>query len=295
MSKSRGSVRTRAKTTLMKLLDDRVLTVDFVGAIAGDRPLSEREKKVLEEFKNRRGAAIYSDLLFTLCHQYFPAGKALQLWDQIVDHKEKIEGQLGRKIGITVAAHDYLTNVADVLEQAVIVSEPSMSVVADIALKDGLTRLFDHHSFLQKLDEELLRDARTGESVSLIFIDIDHFKLINDSHGHQVGDQVLARLGQILHETTRTIDICARYGGEEFALLLPNTSTADACRLAERLRQAVEREFAANPPAITISLGIATYPDDAGSADTLLRAADQALYAAKENGRNCLISYNCLS
>jgi diguanylate cyclase (GGDEF)-like protein len=125
--------------------------------------------------------------------------------------------------------------------------------------------------------------------VSFLLTDIDHFKKINDTHGHPTGDQVLKRVAAILKASARKIDIVARYGGEEFALVLEGTDRAGARQLAERIRQEVgaqTHDSAKGAFRATLSLGVAVYPEDGKSKQELISNADQALYAAKHNGRN---------
>jgi diguanylate cyclase (GGDEF)-like protein len=156
--------------------------------------------------------------------------------------------------------------------------------IQQMARTDGLTGVANRAAFDEAIDAELGRAARQREDVSLLMIDIDHFKALNDSHGHQVGDQVLRVVGATLTGVCRDFDTAARYGGEEFALLLPATGRDDAITVAERVRGAI----AAMPSEVdvTVSVGAATYPADAADAGGLIAAADGALYASKHNGRN---------
>lgn len=175
--------------------------------------------------------------------------------------------------------------------------------VAEATLKDGLTGLYNHRYFQERLSAEVSRAERSGKPLSLLFFDIDHFKMLNDSQGHPVGDRVLAGVAEILRNSSRVsdipakgaqTDIAARYGGEEFVLILPETAREDAMKKAERLRLAVEsypfpgREKQPGG-AITVSCGLAEFPRDAEEARNLIEAADSALYEAKRNGRNRVV------
>ena len=158
-----------------------------------------------------------------------------------------------------------------------------------MATTDGLTGLFNHRLFQEKLSGEFERLKRLPEPISLILMDIDHFKKVNDTYGHPIGDIVLKGVARVIKETIRAIDIPARYGGEEFAVILPGTSCEGAGNIAERLRQKVkEKPFSANGKLIevSISIGIATSPFDAKSKEELIERADQALYHAKHEGRD---------
>lgn len=163
------------------------------------------------------------------------------------------------------------------------------------SILDGLTRVFTRGHFDIQLEQEIDRMKRYahkggGRSVSLIMLDVDHFKSINDNYGHQVGDAVLIELAQVLKDNVRSMDVVARYGGEEFILILPETTKDEACILADRLRKRVEANGVQTERfgvlSVTASLGIATFPEDAVSGRELILAADMAMYRAKEGGRN---------
>jgi two-component system cell cycle response regulator len=158
-----------------------------------------------------------------------------------------------------------------------------------LAVTDGLTGLFNHRHFQEKLAHEFDRLSRFGEAVSLLLIDIDFFKKINDTYGHPIGDSVLRKVAGIVRKTIRTVDIPARYGGEEFAVVLVGTDARGAMKMAERLRKSVaDAKFSAGGDtfSITISIGISTYTKDVKGKEILIERADKALYDAKGSGRN---------
>ena len=158
------------------------------------------------------------------------------------------------------------------------------------ATRDKLTGLYNRHYVQEWFDQELRRAARHKRSIGVIMADIDHFKRINDSFGHEAGDMVLKALGALLKRSIRGSDVACRHGGEEFLVLMPESAIEGALGKAEELRREVERlqlEYHGRPIGpITISLGVAVFPDHAAEASALLRCADEALYAAKERGRN---------
>jgi diguanylate cyclase (GGDEF)-like protein len=163
---------------------------------------------------------------------------------------------------------------------------------------DKLTGLYNRAYFDDQIEREIERANRMGTSMALLMADLDHFKRINDSYGHQAGDRALAHLAGIIKRNIRQIDIAARYGGEEFAILLPSINRARAVRTAERLRRVVaDADFGEITPSLegtklSISIGLALYPDDAATAKQLIDRADRvALYAAKNRGRNRVVAW----
>ncbi|MCM8819727.1 MAG: GGDEF domain-containing protein, partial [Candidatus Omnitrophica bacterium] len=156
------------------------------------------------------------------------------------------------------------------------------------AHKDALTNLWNHGYFQYKLDEELLNAKSKNSFLSILMIDIDNFKKINDTYGHMQGDEALKKISEFLSENIGEKNILCRYGGEEFAVILPSTFKEDAAKFAENLRKKLsETDILVNK--FTISIGVATYPVDAIEKEELLRKADIALYKAKKEGKNRII------
>ncbi|MGQ0561820.1 MAG: diguanylate cyclase [Gemmatimonadota bacterium] len=167
-----------------------------------------------------------------------------------------------------------------------------------LSISDGLTGLYNHRHIHALLNEEFERAGRTGERLTVAMFDLDRFKGVNDTHGHQAGDRVLEQMADILRESAREIDRIGRYGGEEFMVLLPDTSIDDAEVFVERVRREVARRpFNVGddkpPLQMTISAGIATYPHARiKDPETLVRLADEALYTAKTAGRNRVVRFD---
>ena len=159
------------------------------------------------------------------------------------------------------------------------------SKLTELAAVDGLTQLRNRRSFEERLEDETRRWRRHGTDVSLILLDIDHFKTYNDTYGHPRGDEVLRAVGQLLRTSLRAADFAARYGGEEFAIILPNTNRAGSLVVAEQLRRAIEGATWEERP-ITASVGVATMSEEVSTPELLVDQADRALYRSKEAGRN---------
>lgn len=212
------------------------------------------------------------------------------------------DDNVDRNLAFLNGANDFITKPIDEMEMQARVNvhyrlartirelESSKKALAEQALTDSLTRLKNRRAFFENGARALSMAQRYVSDLSVILLDIDHFKKINDSYGHQVGDEALIIVANILTELTRTVDTVARIGGEEFAILLPDTNRLGTAVLAERIRKAIEREqFIVTDKIvqITTSIGIASLGvDPAQSIDQLLAVADNRLYMAKESGRN---------
>ncbi|MBN2710772.1 MAG: sensor domain-containing diguanylate cyclase [Calditrichaceae bacterium] len=232
-----------------------------------------------------------------IAQQLKPAG--IELLSPII-HSDRLKGIIGcgeKLYGQELDDSDIqiftiLVNILSVsLSNAQIYEE-----VKQMSFTDGMTGLNNYRYFEDRLKEELNRAKRNKSSLSLIMLDIDHFKNYNDTLGHQAGDEALRMLAWILKSTVRDDDIVNRYGGEEFSIILPGMEKKSIQILAERIREKVEehpfyKEHVQPQGKITISLGAATFPDDADTFDSLISKADKALYKAKGEGRNKFILY----
>ncbi|HSV54587.1 MAG TPA: sensor domain-containing diguanylate cyclase [Burkholderiaceae bacterium] len=170
----------------------------------------------------------------------------------------------------------------------------ALSAMQRLASEDGLTGLMNRRALIEALQREVERSRRMGSDLSVVMIDLDHFKAINDRHGHAMGDAVLRGVGSTLRSGIRAVDIAGRYGGEELCLVLPETHAAGAVTVAESLRVAIAAqpyEDVLHSVNVTASFGVAAFSKDGrNSAEQLLRAADEALYRAKTGGRNRVVA-----
>jgi diguanylate cyclase (GGDEF)-like protein len=165
----------------------------------------------------------------------------------------------------------------------------------ELTIIDELTGIYNYRYFVQKLKEEKRRALRYDLPLSLIMVDIDWFKKLNDSYGHEIGNEVLRQLANVIRRCIRDVDIFCRYGGEEFVIILPQTPKSEASHIGERIRSQVEQEIIntgnGNKVKITVSVGVSSFPENGKSHEELVSIADQALYRAKGDGRNlvCVI------
>jgi len=231
------------------------------------------------------GEEIYSEALYQLTRLELSPPRAKTCWNDILVHQCDLAGRLGRPVGLLTALCDYFQYVKPMLSEPILVEVRLLLQKEESAYKDELTGLFNRRYFNLELPREMERYRRFGHPFSLLMIDVDHFKLFNDSHGHLAGDQALRTLAGIINQTARLCDRATRFGGEEFTVILPQSCREEALIAAERIRAEVAHspvifEDASLGP-ITVSIGVATYPADALDGDQLLRRADEALYLAK--------------
>jgi two-component system cell cycle response regulator len=189
---------------------------------------------------------------------------------------------LGKSPGVIVTLTDI--SERDRMQREI---EDANRRLKDLAVTDVMTDLANHRKFQEAISSLVKLAHRSTRSLSLLMIDVDHFKEYNDEFGHPAGDRVLAFVGKVLKKEIRDTDIAARYGGEEFAVIIVDTGTEGALYIAERIRSRIETSSGEQDRApVTVSIGVATLPEDGADAGALIAAADKALYAAKEAGRN---------
>lgn len=245
----------------------------------------------LDAISSETGRPVHAELLRILTHLSYSNETARQVWSGYQIHRATLERKLGRDVGPRVALFDYLLNVDRRLSNPKIIELSDFERTERSASTDHLTGLFNRAYFDATLKKEINRCRRYGQMASVILMDLDDFKRINDAHGHPTGDAVLKDVGRLLIQRVRDIDIAARYGGEEFGIILPETRRMSAFVVAERIRSEIERFFKrksydGREARITLSGGVASFPDDADSHEAVVGRADEALYRAKRSGKN---------
>lgn len=194
-------------------------------------------------------------------------------------------GERITNLPFTESEKDYLLNIASLAGNAI-----QNAYLFELATTDMMTKLKIHHFFQTSLIEEKDRAISCSTPLSLIMLDIDHFKIFNDTYGHQCGDKVLKNVAQLLKDNCRQIDIAARYGGEEMSVILPNTDLDAAMVVAERIRVSIEKSLVPHEDknlSVTVSIGVTQFdPETDHETRDIIEKADKALYKAKNNGRN---------
>lgn len=262
--------------------------VPLVEALGGDVQ-SEEARRLLDRLRVERGDHFFSEVLSTITSERYPEDVARDLWQCILEHKWRISEKLKRNVGVRVAALDYLTNVKAVLLHPRLVTARELDRTIKMARTDPLTGLYNRRHMFDQLGRMIEAASRMGAMMALVMTDLDGFKAYNDAHGHQAGDLLLQEVARLTRQCLRKSDLVSRYGGDEFALLLPKASKADALQVAEKLRRHIQDNC--QEVGVTMSLGLAHYPEDAVHRDDMIEAADLALYRAKHDGRNRVSFY----
>jgi diguanylate cyclase (GGDEF)-like protein len=285
----------RRFVTAVRLSDE--LRKRLHALLANDRCDGERLMTRLRELRDSEGIRACSAALSVLAHLEIPEVQAERLLVDLLRHRSEIARALGRDPGLRVAAIDYLSNVNKLLANPAVVESAELERTERSAVTDSLTRLYNRRHFGRALALEVRRSHRYSLQLSLLMLDLDTFKRLNDRHGHLFGDLVLQRVGQELRRAVRDADSPCRYGGEEFAVILPETDRLGGLAVAERIRERIRRSFVERSVGgkhvdVTLSGGIASYPVDGEEAQALIARADQVLYLAKRLGKNRISLYH---
>jgi diguanylate cyclase (GGDEF)-like protein len=254
-------------------------------------------KQELPKLEEKHGPEVYRELLYVLTHLDFSARRAKGQWMRAMATWEKLIEKMGRGLDVRVAVLYHFLGVQRKLRNPAVVEIVFLQKAEDSVIVDDLTRLYNYRYFRHRLEQEVKRVRRYDRGMSLLMVDVDDFKWFNDKNGHLAGNQTLRKLGTILKESVREVDIVCRYGGEEFAVILPATLKGGALTVGEKIRRRVEKaRFAGGSRQpkgkVTVSVGVATIPTDAQGMEPLIERADSALYRAKSKGKNRVEAYS---
>ena len=267
---------------VINLEKSELYMAEIYNIIDDKEKISQYEKK----YKNR----LYYHILLSLTHKSFNEKESKNLFEAILKHKKSLDEILNRDVGISVATLDYLQNIIKLFHYPTIVEESTSDFLTDSTTKDGLTNLYVRDVLDIFLRKEIDNAKRQNSYVSFMLIDIDDFKKVNDTYGHQKGDEVLEKIGEILNNSSRKMDFAARYGGEELCLVLPNTKSDKAYEIATRIREKI-KSFIFDDFFVTVSIGISQSDENINDEIKLIRKADKALYKAKENGKDQVVIF----
>lgn len=250
------------------------------------------DERILKRYEQLYSNELYKTILSSITHKQFESNEdAKRLFKEIIFHYKSLNSILKRDVGLVVAALDYLTNIVKVLEEPRIIEEDKIEMLSEMATVDELTELYLRDVFDVVLAKEVNEYKRSHRELSLIMIDIDDFKEVNDTYGHQKGDEVLKSIGRLLNENIREMDMAARYGGEELVVVMPNTTADEAFKIANRIREEIS-ELNFGKFSVTVSMGLSHTSKNINSKNRLIKTADEALYEAKNSGKNKVVKYS---
>ena len=269
--------------------------IDLIEVLGQDKHIESPEalQTIIAQL-SQTGDNLYSELLYYLTYRRFNSEQAETIWRAIMKHKARMAEDLGRRVSFRVAALDYLSTRTGILKQARLIAKPEFESFLSFVNIDEVTGVYNRRCFNETLGQEVRRARRYSSEVSLLLVDIDDFKRVNDRYGHLNGDAALRRVGRMLRDSTRQTDFVCRFGGDELAIILPETTSSHAALLAERIRRSIVRvgvepgsaASQENGMVLTYSIGGATYPGDCDEAEELVAIADQMCLDAKRHGKN---------
>lgn len=241
-----------------------------------------------------QGEVVLRALFKILANIAIPLDQCQTHWHNCLEHQLKLSQLLNRKITLTTALCDYLKTTTDYLPHPRLIDASAYETMIHNSIHDQLTGLYNRRYFDETYHQQAALAVRFQQDLAILFLDLDNFKYINDTHGHLAGDIVLEKVAEAISKEKRDSDIAARFGGEEFVLILTHTDNLSAFAFAERLRETIaslEIDYLGNILRVTISGGIASYPLSSNSPEKLLEMADSAVYLAKGAGRNKICQY----
>ena len=279
---NRKKEKKRTSNRLFDIESNNRLTSKSIDTLSSSPELL---KKYLEtSFRNT-----FSELIFRLTHEIYEEEKATNLWNEILTHRKNLEKLLSRDVGMLVSTLDYLSNITKDILNPKIIDDLRIEEAATMATRDSLTGLYLRNVFFFLLERLIQEYAKNNKSFSLILIDIDDFKKINDKYGHQTGDLILSRIGKNIIKSIRKTDFPVRYGGDELIIILPETNGEQVDVVISQLHKNLCLGFDTiiNGLSVSVSMGVSCFsPSNRVTANELIYQADKALYKAKLMGKN---------
>jgi diguanylate cyclase (GGDEF)-like protein len=253
---------------------------------------ADDDTRLIEELHGliaKEGKEVYTFIFQILTNLDLHPDEAEKHWQKILIHCKDLSTAMGREVNLRTVVCDYFCSINKSLHNVKIIEIHLFEKAARSSTFDNLTGLLNRNAFFEKLTREISRAKRHDSNLTLLFLDLDDFKNINDTLGHLAGDEILKKVSQLIMNAKRSEDIAARYGGEEITILMPETSKADGWLIGERIRKIIEAtaiDYEEKSVKMTLSGGLASFPIDAGDYLTLLKNADLAMYRAKSFGKN---------
>jgi len=267
----------------MNSLQDSIL--ECYGSAKDDEELIEKIQVLIQTV----GDTVYPVIFSTFTSLELSTVEAKTYWSEVLIHRRKLSDALEREVCLIPTISDYLCSNISPLKSPKIVDSHAFAKVVRASTHDSLTGLYNRAYFCETIEQHISAASRQQADLSVLFLDIDDFKEVNDSFGHQTGDMVLSVIADMIQQETRDSDIAARYGGDEFVILMPYTDSISALVFAERIREKIaakEHLINGNSYNLTVSGGIASYPAHADTLKNLLNLADSALLRVKGAGKN---------
>jgi diguanylate cyclase (GGDEF)-like protein len=247
-----------------------------------------RDEMSQNEYILKFNEELYSNIFLRLTHRYFTDEVARVFWSNVLKHRDELVIRLKRDPGLIVSCLDYLTNIEHILIDATIIEEGKSQYIITTNLVDDMTSLFIRSVFDVIIKKETDFSCRSKIPLSLMMIDLDDFKKVNDNFGHQMGDNVLSVVGRLILDSVRNMDIACRYGGEELVVIMPNTDLTNSLIIAERIRVKIA-EYDFDGFNVTVSIGLSVLDQNDTEVIDLVSLADKALYKAKNSGKNRVV------
>jgi diguanylate cyclase (GGDEF)-like protein len=271
------------------------LRESIIGFMKNHGEDEEKFLQELEQIARSEGDLIFPVLLNVFTQLDFNQGEAKEIWEGILKHRREMSDSFKRQVNLLTAICDYFLTIKKSFNYPKVVELKVFEEANHFSKCDSLTGLYNRGYFEDCLSGEISRARRYNTEFSILFLDLDDFKQVNDTMGHLAGDFVLKKVSNLIINEKREEDVVARYGGEELVVILPETNKVNTIIKAERIRKKIQDMpliFDGKKIKISVSGGIAAFPQDAGEANKLIHCADQALYRAKSEGKNriCLFS-----
>ena len=271
------------------------LRESIIGFMKNHGEDEEKFLQELEQIARSEGDLVFPVLLNVFTQLDFNQDEAKEIWQGILNHRKEMSESFKRQVNLLTAICDYFLTIKKSFNYPKVVELKVFEEANYFSKCDSLTGLYNRGYFEDSLSGEISRARRYDTEFSILFLDLDDFKKVNDTLGHLAGDFVLKKVANLITKEKREEDVVARYGGEELVVILPETNKINTIIKAERIRKKIQDMplvFDGKKIQISVSGGIATFPQDAVESDKLIHCADQALYRAKAEGKNRICLYS---